>query len=106
ITIAIEQAENATMLDQFTVDPSRKYAVVFGNEVKGVQQEIVSSTDHVVEIPEFGTKHSLNISVSAGVVIWDLFSKLDRKSTRLKSSHVKISYAVFCLKKKKFHEYI
>ncbi len=78
ITIAIEQAENATMLDQFTVDPSKKYAVVFGNEVKGVQQEIVSSTDHVVEIPQFGTKHSLNISVSAGVVIWDLFSKLAR----------------------------
>jgi len=78
ITISIEQAENATMLDQFEVEPTNRYAVVFGNEVKGVQQEIVSKTDHVVEIPQFGTKHSLNISVSAGVVIWDLFAKLSR----------------------------
>lgn len=78
ITVSIEQAENATMLDQFEVEPTNRYAVVFGNEVKGVQQEIVSKTDHVVEIPQFGTKHSLNISVSAGVVIWDLFAKLSR----------------------------
>ena len=76
ITIAIEQAEHATMLDQFTVDSDNRYAIVFGNEVKGVKQEVVSNTDHVVEIPQFGTKHSLNIAVSAGVVVWDLFAKL------------------------------
>ncbi|WP_405250836.1 RNA methyltransferase [Dokdonia sp. Asnod3-C12] len=73
---AIEQAEGAVMLDKFMPTTGEKYAVVFGNEVKGVQQEIVSLSNTVIEIPQFGTKHSLNISVSAGVVIWDLFSKL------------------------------
>ena len=52
------------------------YAVVFGNEVKGVQQKVVSASDAVIEIPQYGTKHSLNISVSVGVVVWDFFSKL------------------------------
>ncbi|SFU50720.1 SpoU rRNA Methylase family protein [Pustulibacterium marinum] len=75
-TLAIEQAENATMLDNFTPQKNQKYAVVFGNEVKGVAQKVVSACDGVIEIPQFGTKHSLNISVSAGVVLWDLFSKL------------------------------
>lgn len=75
---AIEQAENATMLNDFTVDANTKYALVFGNEVKGVSQEVVSTSDHVIEIPQFGTKHSLNISVSCGVVIWDMFSKLSK----------------------------
>lgn len=74
--IAIEQAENAVMLNDFRVEGSKTYALVFGNEVKGVSQEVVSTSDQVVEIPQFGTKHSLNISVSAGVVIWDFFSKL------------------------------
>lgn len=73
---AIEQAENAIMLHNFTPEKSTTYALVFGNEVKGVQQEVVSASDYVIEIPQFGTKHSLNISVSAGVVIWDVFSKL------------------------------
>lgn len=75
-TLAIEQAENATMLDEFTPEQNQKYAVIFGNEVKGVAQKVVSACDSVIEIPQFGTKHSLNISVSAGVVLWDLFSKL------------------------------
>ena len=75
-TIAIEQADNSTMLQDFFIDPNQKYAVVFGNEVKGVQQEVVSATDYCIEIPQFGTKHSLNISVSAGVVLWDLFKKM------------------------------
>jgi 23S rRNA (guanosine2251-2'-O)-methyltransferase len=73
---AIEQAEGAVMLDKFMPTTGEKYVVVFGNEVKGVQQEIVSLSNTVIEIPQLGTKHSLNISVSAGVVIWDLFSKL------------------------------
>jgi len=73
--LSIEQAENAEMLDQFTPETDQSYALVFGNEVKGVQQEVVSASDTVLEIPQFGTKHSLNISVSAGVVIWDLFCK-------------------------------
>ncbi|TXE06319.1 RNA methyltransferase [Seonamhaeicola algicola] len=73
---AIEQAENATMLNNFKVKPNTKYALVFGNEVKGVQQSIVNQSDVVIEIPQYGTKHSLNISVSCGVVVWDVFSKL------------------------------
>jgi len=74
--ISIEQAENATMLHDFNPETGEKYAIIFGNEVKGVSQEMVSASDYVIEIPQFGTKHSLNISVSAGIVIWDLFSKL------------------------------
>ena len=74
--LSIEQAVNATMLNEFTPEVDTKYALVFGNEVKGVSQNVVSSSDHVIEIPQFGTKHSLNISVSCGVVVWDLFSKL------------------------------
>lgn len=73
---SIEQAENATMLNKFTTNTNTTYALVFGNEVKGVAQDVVSASDAVIEIPQFGTKHSLNISVSAGVVIWDLFSKI------------------------------
>ncbi|WP_298418841.1 RNA methyltransferase [uncultured Kordia sp.] len=73
---SIEQAENAVMLNTFTPEKPNTYALVFGNEVKGVQQQVVSISDYVIEIPQFGTKHSLNISVSAGVVIWDVFSKL------------------------------
>ncbi len=75
---AIEQAENATMLDTFTPEKETTYALVFGNEVKGVSQQVVSASDVVIEIPQFGTKHSLNISVSCGVVVWDLFSKLKK----------------------------
>ena len=74
--LSVEQAENATMLHEFKPIKNQTYAVVFGNEVKGVQQSIVSISDQVLEIPQYGTKHSLNISVSVGVVLWDLFVKL------------------------------
>ena len=73
---SIEQAENAVMLNEFTPEKGKTYALIFGNEVKGVQQKVVSASDHVIEIPQFGTKHSLNISVSTGVVLWDVFVKL------------------------------
>lgn len=76
VALAVEQAENAVMLDDFSPEKGKTYALVFGNEVKGVQQEVVSACDGVIEIPQHGTKHSLNISVSAGVVLWDLFAKL------------------------------
>ncbi|UNY99217.1 RNA methyltransferase [Zhouia spongiae] len=76
--VSVEQAEDAVMLNNFIPEQDRKYAVVFGNEVKGVSQKVVSASDMVVEIPQYGTKHSLNISVSAGVIIWDLFSKLSK----------------------------
>ena len=76
--LSIEQAENATMLDTFYPTKGEKYAIVMGNEVKGVQQEVVSASDLCIEIPQLGTKHSLNISVTTGVVIWDLFQKMGK----------------------------
>lgn len=76
VIISIEQAEDALMLNDFKPQPQSTYALVFGNEVKGVAQDVVSASDLVVEIPQFGTKHSLNISVSCGVVVWDVFCKL------------------------------
>ena len=76
IVASIEQAENATMLDEFQPESNQKYALVFGNEVKGVAQKVVSASDLILEIPQFGTKHSLNISVSCGVVVWDVFAKM------------------------------
>lgn len=75
-TMAVEQTQNATMLQELEVDGSKKQVLVFGNEVKGVAQEVVDSCYGVVEIPQFGTKHSLNISVSVGVVVWHLWSKI------------------------------
>ena len=74
--ISIEQAENSTMLNDFQPNGKQKYAIIFGNEVKGVEQEVVSASDEVIEIPQYGTKHSLNISVSAGIAIWELAMKL------------------------------
>ena len=74
--LSIEQAENSTILNDFQVEENQKYAIVMGNEVKGVQQEVVDNSDICIEIPQLGTKHSLNISVTCGVVIWDLFNKL------------------------------
>lgn len=76
--ISIEQAENSTMLPGFITEKNQKYAIIFGNEVKGVQQEVVDASDYCVEIPQFGTKHSFNISVSVGIVLWDLFGKLQK----------------------------
>ena len=73
---AIEQVENSISLPEFTPEPNEKLAVVFGNEVKGVQQKVVTMCDGSIEIPQFGTKHSFNISVSAGIVLWDLFQKV------------------------------
>ncbi len=73
---SIEQTDNAIMLNNFSPVKNKKIAIVFGNEVKGVQQEVVSNSDYCIEIPQYGTKHSLNISVSCGVVLWDLFNKI------------------------------
>ena len=76
IILSIEQAENSIMLQNFTVERNTKYALIFGNEVKGVQQKIVDMSDYCIEIPQEGTKHSLNISVSAGIVLWDFYKKI------------------------------
>jgi 23S rRNA (guanosine2251-2'-O)-methyltransferase len=74
--IAIEQVEQSISLHQYVPSPDEKLALIFGNEVKGVQQEVVNLCDKTIEIPQFGTKHSFNIAVSAGIVLWDLFNKL------------------------------
>jgi len=76
MVLAIEQAEGAYSLDRFIPQIDTKFALVFGNEVRGVQQEVVDLCDGCVEIPQFGTKHSLNVSVSIGVVLWDFLVKL------------------------------
>lgn len=73
---AIEQVENSIMLPDFQPEESKKVALVFGNEVKGVKQSVVDICDGSIEIPQYGTKHSFNISVSAGIVLWDIFQKL------------------------------
>jgi len=78
-TFAIEQVENAVMLNDFTICSNEKYALVFGNEVFGVNQEVINACQGVIEIPQLGTKHSLNISVSTGIVVWDLFQKMQTK---------------------------
>ena len=74
--MAIEQAEGSTMLQNFQPNPDQKLALIFGHEVFGVEDEVVAMADACLESPQFGTKHSLNISVSIGVVLWDLVSKL------------------------------
>lgn len=73
---SIEQVEGSVMLQDLQLDNTKKYAVVLGNEVKGVQQEVVNLSDGCIEIPQFGTKHSLNVSTTAGIVIWDFFKKM------------------------------
>jgi tRNA G18 (ribose-2'-O)-methylase SpoU len=77
IVLAVEQVENAVMLQDFAIEKGRKYALVFGNEVFGVAQRAIAICDGSIEIPQLGTKHSLNISVSTGIVVWDLFRKLN-----------------------------
>lgn len=76
IIISIEQTEKSVSLEKFVPEPGRKYALIFGNEVDGVQQEVVNASDFSLEIPQFGTKHSLNVSVSVGVVLWQFRSNM------------------------------
>ena len=71
--LAIEQVEGAIMLDKLEVDPTKKYALIFGNEVMGVDQAVVDICDGAIEIPQAGTKHSINVSVCGGVVLWKFF---------------------------------
>jgi 23S rRNA (guanosine2251-2'-O)-methyltransferase len=77
--IAIEQAENSIMLNTFAPAAHAKYALIFGNEVNGVSDEVMQQIDACIEIPQFGTKHSFNIVVSVGIVLWDFFAKLNLK---------------------------
>ena len=75
--ISIEQTTNSISLENFKPSYSSKYAIIFGNEVNGIEQSTIDLSDLAIEIPQFGTKHSLNISVAAGIIIWDIFSKIN-----------------------------
>lgn len=75
---ALEQVETSKMLNDFFPEKELKYALIFGNEVFGVEEEVLKACDHVLEIPQLGTKHSLNISVSLGIAVWDLMVKLEQ----------------------------
>lgn len=72
VIVSAEQTVDSVMLDGFVPEKGRKYAVVFGNEVSGVRQDVVNESDIVLEIPQYGTKHSLNVSVSVGVILWHM----------------------------------
>jgi len=80
--VAIEQAEGSVALDNFIPDKDKRYALVFGHEVKGVSQEVMDTCDTCIEIPQYGTKHSFNIAVSAGIILWELFKKSKSKKKR------------------------
>ncbi|MBC7642193.1 MAG: RNA methyltransferase [Flavobacterium sp.] len=75
LVFAVEQVENSIFLNNFKIDKTQKYALILGNEVFGVSQNAIAVSDGTIEIPQLGTKHSLNIAVSAGIVIWDFFRK-------------------------------
>lgn len=79
VVYSVEQVEGSVMLGDFMPEEGNKYAVILGNEVKGVRQDVVDASDGCIEIPQYGTKHSLNVSVTSGIVIWDIFCKMDRK---------------------------
>ena len=78
IVLAVEQVEGSLKLDTFRLDPSRLYALVMGNEVRGVRQDVVDAADQALEIPQYGTKHSMNVSVTAGIVMWEFARQLRR----------------------------
>lgn len=73
---AVEQVEDSISLEQFTPPTDASLALIFGHEIKGVQQEVINSCDASIEIPQYGTKHSFNVSISAGIVLWEIFKKM------------------------------
>ncbi|MDX9903293.1 MAG: RNA methyltransferase [Bacteroidales bacterium] len=76
--ISVEQADEAVPLDAFEVREGEKYALVFGHEIRGVSEEVVEMSDSCIEIPQYGTKHSFNVAVSAGIVLWELAGRVSR----------------------------
>lgn len=76
---AVEQASGSVSLDRFQPEAGKRYALIFGNEVHGVTESVFSQVDHCLEIPQFGTKHSFNIAVTAGILLWDFYSKIERR---------------------------
>jgi 23S rRNA (guanosine2251-2'-O)-methyltransferase len=83
VICSVEQVETAEMLDSFKTEEGKKYALIFGNEMRGVEQDIVNASDMALEIPQYGTKHSLNISVSAGLVIWEFFRQIKKRDRQI-----------------------
>lgn len=79
VIVSVEQAEGSVALDMFRPEEGKKYALVFGHEVKGVSDEVVGMSDECIEIPQYGTKHSFNVAVSAGIVLWELTTRLRKK---------------------------
>jgi 23S rRNA (guanosine2251-2'-O)-methyltransferase len=77
--ISVEQTDESIMLNDFFVEEDERYALVFGHEMRGVDQSVIDESDMCIEIPQFGTKHSFNISVSSGIVLWDLVNKIKKK---------------------------
>jgi tRNA G18 (ribose-2'-O)-methylase SpoU len=78
VIVSVEQAEGSVTLDMFTPEEGRKYALFFGHEIRGVSEAVVEASDACIEIPQYGTKHSFNVAVSAGIVLWELTSRLKR----------------------------
>lgn len=76
VILSVEQVEESISLKDFQIDFNKKYAIVFGHEIKGVDQCIIDLSDYCIEIPQFGTKHSFNVAVSTGIVLWELYNKL------------------------------
>ncbi|HPS97806.1 MAG TPA: RNA methyltransferase [Bacteroidales bacterium] len=74
--VSVEQAEGAVSLDRFATEPGKRYALVFGHEIRGVAEEVVNLSDACIEIPQYGTKHSFNVAVSAGIVLWELAGRI------------------------------
>jgi len=78
--VGVEQTTESQMIDHFTANPHQKYALIFGNEVNGIDEALLPHMDFSIEIPQAGTKHSLNVSVSAGIVLWEFYAKLKNQS--------------------------
>jgi 23S rRNA (guanosine2251-2'-O)-methyltransferase len=78
IVLAAEQADRSILLDDYVVDAGKKYAIVLGHEMRGVEQAVIDECNACIEIPQYGTKHSLNVAVSAGILIWHFFRKLKK----------------------------
>jgi len=78
IIVSVEQAEGAISPDLFVTEPGKRYALVFGHEIRGVTEEVVNLSDACIEIPQYGTKHSFNVAVSAGIVLWELAGRIKR----------------------------
>lgn len=79
VIVSVEQTDNSIVLDNFLPLPEKKYALIFGHEMNGISEEAIKMSDFALEVPQYGTKHSLNIAVCAGIVVWDFYSKIQKR---------------------------